>query len=137
MISLDDRARRALGYRRRYREQGRCSACGRPADRPGRRTCQACADRNATYEKERARRLAPEVRGPNSCGTCGAPGHNRRSCPGLPRLRSDSPPRPCARCSALTAPGQALCPGHIQTLAELAAERAVGRGIDIEDGGDE
>lgn len=137
MISIEDRARRARGYRTRYIESGRCMACGGRPARPGLRTCETCAERNATYEKDRRSRWAPAVRGPHTCSACSRTGHNRRSCPGLPAMPSDSPPRPCARCTAITAAGEALCAAHIATFAELARDRAAGRGIDIDEEGDE
>jgi len=56
-------------YHRKRAAKGLCASCGHAA-RPGKRTCQACSDRNSSLAAARQRKRVKEQ---GRCGSCGNP----------------------------------------------------------------
>jgi hypothetical protein len=109
---VNDRAAYNRDRRLQRERKGVCTMCqsrepGREP-RPGLKTCAVCARAAADRERGREPRYKPT----------GKPlGRPRRGVDVFSSRRGE-----CQRCTAPHAPGAVLCPGHLATLKELAAE---------------
>lgn len=92
-------AKQAAFHRDMRLLEGKCQICGERPFRPGKRSCEGCAQRDSTHQK------APHRRG--SGGAC------------VDR------PGECSRCTQPPVRG-GLCAAHVATMEELKNEREAG-----------